>query len=626
MADSLVIANLIELLGGGQGVVSQLPMCDGAVFTLNPGFSLGAPQPDVQIVESMILNGEVPFGDRSSNRTVKLDITIAAPDRATLAGASEQVMQLIDQELWTLTWTRDGGLPLVFDCFRAEPSEPEYDLIAAQQLTDGLTITFQAFPFGRSDTAKQLTFASPLSGTSAPPSPVTLDSYGTVSSIPQWSQSSEAVAGSHSAKWDPGASPADNPSGSGMVAGYAAGISGGADIAGLTSLSFWAGFGSQSFYFTSFGQTTFKITLTDSSGDQVSFGTTQNCTVSDDPSNPSWTYVTAPIPQGADFDYAAVASYEIVISNYHGSAGFSFFGFPVGGGGGAPQLLNVVAYLNGLAATPVSAGQAASARGAVYNLLGITGTAAAPISLQAQDSAATAFKTLLLHRPGADSPPSLTPFVSVGNGGDTPNGATQYLIPSLVTGQNALFGGTYTIMLVAGSWSGSGSSRTVTVTVYQYEAAGGASSTTTVSRTFTPSTDVTNGMVAIGELTLPYKDIAPDNTQAYFAVSVTDTNTGDRFLDCLFLDTTGGTVWINEPAAGYPTYYVDEPTPDRDIGRVMGSAGTRAQAVSVLDSAYLSGGPLTVDPGNNTLLAYSADGGAPSLAAYYFERFYRDRI
>ena len=122
-----------------------------------------------------------------------------------------------------------------------------------------------------------------------------------------------------------------------------------------------------------------------------------------------------------------------------------------------------------------------------------------------------AFKTLVAHRPGPDAPQSLNPLIPVGNGADTPNGGTQYPVPSLVTGVNARFGGTYTALLTNFTWNNPTASRTITVTVTQAEYAGGPSYTTSVSTTVTPSTGVTNGLVVVGELTLPYKDLAPDN-------------------------------------------------------------------------------------------------------------------
>jgi hypothetical protein len=133
----------------------------------------------------------------------------------------------------------------------------------------------------------------------------------------------------------------------------------------------------------------------------------------------------------------------------------------------------------------------------------------------------------------------------------------------------------------------------------------------------------------MGELTLPMKAVDPSSTSAYFMVSIVDTNTSDQFLDVLFLDTQGQTAIINIPSgnAGYGTYnnyFLDEPGLNTDLGLVLGSAMDRAQAVSVLDSAIISGGPLYVDSGSNVLLAYSPSG-APSLGLSYSPRWYASR-
>jgi hypothetical protein len=161
--------------------------------------------------------------------------------------------------------------------------------------------------------------------------------------------------------------------------------------------------------------------------------------------------------------------------------------------------------------------------------------------------------------------------------------------------------------------------------VKQYEYVGGPSVSSTASRTLIPSNDSSNGMIDIGVLTLPYRSMAKDNTTAYFTVGITSTNTSDRFLDVLFLDTTGQTVIISTPS-DYVNFYVDAPTSDRDIGRILGSAFDRNEAVSVTDSALaISGGPLTVDPGDNVLLAYCVEG-APALAVTYYAAWFIDRL
>jgi hypothetical protein len=214
----------------------------------------------------------------------------------------------------------------------------------------------------------------------------------------------------------------------------------------------------------------------------------------------------------------------------------------------------------------------------------------------------------------------------VGNGADVPNGSIQYPVPSLTAGVNARFGGTYTVMLSNFTWNTPASQRTITVTVTQAEYAGGPAYPTSVSTTVTPSTGVTNGLVTVGELTLPYKDIASDNASAVFTVAVTSTNGADRFLDCALLDTTGQTLIVSSPT-GYVTLFADEPDPDRDLGRILGSQLGRPDALSVMDFATLSGGPLTVDPAQPSavFLVYSADGSL-AVAMSYSSRFWLDRV
>jgi hypothetical protein len=109
----------------------------------------------------------------------------------------------------------------------------------------------------------------------------------------------------------------------------------------------------------------------------------------------------------------------------------------------------------------------------------------------------------------------------------------------------------------------------------------------------------------------------------FHTAGITDSNLNDQWLDILLLDTTGQTVIINT-AQSYAAFWLDEPSSDRDIGRTLGSATDRTQAISVLDSAFVSGGPLTVDPGDNVLFVYSISG-TPALVANYSPRWQLDR-
>jgi hypothetical protein len=249
--------------------------------------------------------------------------------------------------------------------------------------------------------------------------------------------------------------------------------------------------------------------------------------------------------------------------------------------------------------------------------------------------ASPAFKVLVVHRPKTGCHPSYMPMVGVGNGADIPNGGTQYTMPVPQAGVNASFDGTYTVVLVASSFNTPSNSRTVTVTITQNEAPSGSTYTTSTAVTVSPGVasltgpgnQVNNGILIVGTVTLPVKALAADNTSAFFTVSVTSSNTSDRFLDCLLLDTQGQTLIINEPTSGYINYYLDEPTSLYDLGLYLGSQLGRPNAVSVVDAVQaVSGGPFTLDPKECILFAYSSDGAAPSIGVTYYDRYYFDHI
>jgi hypothetical protein len=238
-----------------------------------------------------------------------------------------------------------------------------------------------------------------------------------------------------------------------------------------------------------------------------------------------------------------------------------------------------------------------------------------------------AFKTLIVHRPPLGCNPNFQPLVSVGNGSDVPNGTTQYTMPQPVPGVPADFGGTYTVYLINKTWNGVGS-RTVTVTVTQNEVHGGAGhSASTIPVTFTPS-QVTNGILVAGVLTLPIWKLAPDNVGAEYTVSVTDTNASDRFYDCIFLDTQGQSIVINQPTTGYVNYYMDIPDTHVNVGNIMGSQSGRPNAISVLDHTTLSGVTPYLEPADcvNQLFVYSVDATAGiAVSLEYYPHWFFDR-
>jgi len=236
------------------------------------------------------------------------------------------------------------------------------------------------------------------------------------------------------------------------------------------------------------------------------------------------------------------------------------------------------------------------------------------------------FKVLVVHRPPRGSSRLYQPLTSVGAGADVPDGSHWYTVPQPVTNTNAQFSGTYTCYLAASSLNGS-SQRTVTVTVRQTEFTGGPTYTqATIPVTFTPSM-LSNGLLCAGIITLPVKQVPADNTQAKFDISVTDTNTADRWYDCFLLDSMGQTVIINEPSNGYVTYQIDSPDPNRGLGQITGTQTDRTAAVSVMDALGLSGVSLSVEPadGENILFAYCAGGLAPAISLRYWPFWWFDR-
>jgi hypothetical protein len=337
-----------------------------------------------------------------------------------------------------------------------------------------------------------------------------------------------------------------------------------------------------------------------------------------------------------------------------GGGGGSYFSSYAGGAGAAGQVRLTYPATTGAptaaGGTAVSGGGAGGNGGATAGSAGSAGGAPGGGGGGADSSGSTlaggagghgqlvitpylssAFKSLIVARPPLGALKTFQPLVSVGAGADPPDGTHQYTMPQPTVGINADFGGTYTVYLVASSWSGgssSGTTRNITVTVTQYEYAGGPGySVATLPVTVAPN-QVSNGILTAGVLTLPVKSVAPDNLGGYYTVSVTDSNTSDRFLDCIFIDTQGQCVVINEPTSGYVTYFLDAPDPNVSLGRIMGSQSGRPNAISVMDNTpYISGGPLFVEPADsdNALFVYSADAAAPNVSLSYYSAWFFDR-
>jgi hypothetical protein len=552
VADSLIINDTIELLGGG--VASVHPMCPGAVFRLGTGFDFSAPQPRVDFLISQILDGELPVGDATSNRTPTLPIRIFAPDRFTLAGAKELVMRTVNAPSWTLKWRRDdygsgrdsaavitngtfeagvsgwtaqnggtftqsntqahsgtfsgkltgngstanpqvlggqaavvagqgagitgwlfcnvaqtvtvlteffdaggthiagadvpaafavpaGGwsqftagaiapagaafaamviqmtgtppgtttlfiddltlmkaadftellaLPMVMDCYRANPAVPVYSLIKDHNRQADLTVSFAAAPFGRSDLPVTIPVASPLPGFTPPPPSVVLSTFASVNPAvnPNFVASTRSVLDGTSARWIPGNAPLNSATGAGSQPGavYAETGIGPFDLTGLAAFGVWVGLGTDYWATWHKGPVHLRYTLTDNAGHTLKFGITKVLSAGNSPGSPVWRQVTAPIPLGNPvFNYAAVTGYSVTVSN----RGFNTLRYT--------QL-----YLNHAAADPGSVvNQLPAVRGAMYSARGVIGTARSPGTFILSQTAGTGTPvTVTLPGPG----------------------------------------------------------------------------------------------------------------------------------------------------------------------------------------------------------------------------------
>jgi hypothetical protein len=382
VADSLILNNQIQFLGLQQYSGAQAA---GAVYTLARGtdstYDMGAPQPLTDIVSELILDGERPKGIRSGNRTIVLPVIVRARDRMTLAKAVELLLQIVDNgdDPFPLTWAPDPGppLPLVFQCFRATATTADSDLLKEKQLVKIVTITLTALPFGESDTPVSVTFASPSTGSTPPPSPVTVDDYSSLGPGSGFSASSQAIIGTHSAHWN---------SASGDTPFYTKTGLGPLDITGRTTLSFYLGLGSTSsnYSFWRSGTVNFTLTLTDGTT-TITIGGSQHGVTSNNTSAPTWQQVTVTIPAGTALNMAHVTGYTFTCWN------FSYFG----------TTMTADVYLNGMVAQPVSTGVAASVRGVIYTLYGVLGSARAPLNLTLQQAPVSLAESVTYSTPGA---------------------------------------------------------------------------------------------------------------------------------------------------------------------------------------------------------------------------------
>lgn len=364
--DSLLVAGVIELLGGG--VPSEHPLCPGAVFRLAPDYNTGAPQPSADVVARLLQGGSRPHGRWAGNRTVTLPVVILGPDRATIVAGRELLAMLTDAQRYEVAWLREGAVgPMILDAYRAGPAIPAYSIIEEKQDFCRVQIAFEAAPYGRSDLREALWF--PGGAVGGPPAPdyrpwMLIDDYTTVHSEVQpgsWGRANRpgVAPWPWSAHWNPLAG-ADTPV-------YHRILPAPADMTGRQHMNLWVGLGNSNGQWRG-GNLTFRFTLYDTAETVMTFGGTYWLSSSDNWDKPTFDRISVPMPQGVSF--GPLAEYIIECPSFTAAA----------------RMGDIYLHLLGAAPAAEVWQSAHGGRDGIY-MLRSAGTARAPVSLRAQTPA-----------------------------------------------------------------------------------------------------------------------------------------------------------------------------------------------------------------------------------------------
>lgn len=144
MSSSLVLSGPGELLPTDVNALGLHLLLD---------YDLSNPQSVTSTVEALLLDGERVQLNRTGNRTFSLPILVRGEDRDDLTARVDELLDVTREEGATLTWTPDGGLPIVWDCFPAQPTVHWDVRIEDRAFVQQVDLAIPALPFGRSPDA-----------------------------------------------------------------------------------------------------------------------------------------------------------------------------------------------------------------------------------------------------------------------------------------------------------------------------------------------------------------------------------------------------------------------------------------------------------------------------------------
>lgn len=545
---------------GSSLIVGRFDLLDPSTSPiLLQSFDRGAPVPSVSEIQSTVLDGAVVSGRAANNRTIVLPVVVKSlGDRLTQASLANELLQIVDSATWTLTFTPDGGLPVVYDCFRASVQVTS-DLLADQEGWQAFTITAEALPYGRSVTQQTAT----LTG-----STVTLDSFNTAPTVatgPDSRQTSTPTGAAGTAPVYEGSKNltiTPNEDGNGRVQFQATRT--GLSIAAAAALTTVVIQAQHTHNWTPLFATQWRLDVTVSSVVYTAYS-------SDQPRYESWTPVTftfaTPIPAGT------VTAWKLT------SPVLDWDTLPT-----------ARIYLDFLRAFATTATLVSSTNGSFLTLPAVVGSARAPVALSVARTNSSAFSSWCVHVPPSDQP-SAQPLI--------PMGGTS--TATYTTASTVRYGGTYSVW-IAVSTTGTASSWPLPIVFTQSVPSGGASTTLTASLT---TAVAGNFLLYAGEVTLPLTAY-PADAQVTTTVAC---NTGLSSIvvqDILLLDTRGQTIIVDSTAPAYVAAWVDEPAPGVGFGGAY-SGAARASATSVAPHLAVAS-TLLFNPGASNILTYSPEG------------------
>jgi hypothetical protein len=283
-------------------------------------------------------------------------------------------------------------------------------------------------------------------------------------------------------------------------------------------------------------------------------------------------------------------------------------------------------WLDDMEAVPANAALLTTTNGSLQYFNGIQGDARTPVTLDVYRGAGMA--TLVVYRSPVEAHPRyvpLVPFVT----GNILDGNTHYTLP-VVNGdfRGPTLNGTYSVWGKYSTVTSPGTARTLTMWFSLFKNDADAASHTLTAEsslviTHSPLNNATSQFFRMGEITLPPVDYDPAFT-GQWNVTPGSTITADGMSEILMLDTRGSGIVIPYGVNSLAHYYLEEPMPGQDYGRVLGGPSL-AQATGVLNvGSSIIGDSLNLDPGTNSILVYSSYG-VPSVSATYLPRWRGER-